>query len=486
MQELGILIVLITFFLFLPLIRPFIKALWGINGLNWLPLLSLGIVAGLFPAFGFRPECIPLLVYTVIVNLINIPALVSTLSRLENDDFLERGVVFTFIAMVLLLLTGGIALYFLPRTDTVLTGRAALISLRDSERNRDYYVRLYSGGTGDPGSRSAGPARPLMLVLPPVTGSVMMTDGLCEALAERGFTVISYSRRGLDSPAFGDRVYPAPVQDRAALLEILALGTWSAGAAARGKALETARKEDIGFLLSAIEAGELQNRLPPADCLFITGYGAGGAALTGLSADPKFTAAHPLLRGIILVESPILSALEGEASSSGAGQGEHWIGVLWRTLKNGITGFRESKTIRVSAPPRPAVPAFFLVSDRVQNPRDRDGRYATILRAFHGAVRPSILAAVPGAGPLDYSDSLEKYPCYRVLFPGTGRRTWKNRDFAGNSASLMTNFAVLVLTAAGEEGSARSLSRRPVPGGDLYIESGGTWNLPERDYILGL
>jgi hypothetical protein len=486
MQELGILIALITLFLFLPLIRPFIKALWEINGLNWLPLLSLGIIIALFPAFGFRPECIPLLVYTIIVNLINIPALVSTLSRLENDDFLERGVIFTFIAVVLLLLTSGIALYFLPHTETVLTDRAELISLRDVERDRDYYIRLYSGGTERPAGGRAGPARPLMLVLPPVMGSVMMTDGLCEALAERGFTVISYSRRGLDAPAFGDRVYPAPVQDRAALLEAFALGTRSAGAASKGKALETARKEDIRFLLSAIEEGELHNRMPPADCLFITGYGAGGAALIGLSADPQFTAAHPLLRGIIPVESPILSALEGEAPSPGAGEEEHWIGALWHTLKNGITGLRESKTIRISGLPRPALPAFFLVSDRVQNSRDRDGRYATILRAFHGAKRPSILAAVPGAGPLDYSDSPEKYPCYRVLFPGIRQSIWKNGDFAGNSASLMTNFAALVLTAEGGAESARSLSRRLVPGGDLYLESGGTWNLPEKDYILGL
>jgi hypothetical protein len=478
MQELGILIVLIGLFLFLPLIRPFIKGLWGISGLNWLPPLGLGIIIGLFAAFGFRPECVPLFMYTLIINLTNIPALVHP----ENDDFLERGVVFTFTATVLLLLTSGAALYFLPREDTALSDGAAHITLRDQERDRDYYIRLYSGGSG---GQTGMPARPLMLVIPPVIGSVTMTDRLCEALAERGFTVISYSRRGLDSPAVGegDRIYKVPVKDQAALLETFLLGTKSVRANRKGRALEEERKEDIRFLLSALE-GELQNRLPKADCIFIAAYGAGGAALAGLSANRGFAAAHPLLRGIIAVESPILSALEGEAGPAGsAGGPEHWLGGLWNALKTRINGFKGDKITRIAGLSRPVIPALFLVSDRIQNPQDRDGRYATVLRAFHGTERPSILAAVPGAGPLDYSDGPEKYPFYRILFPGIKKDIWKNHEFAGNSASLMANFTAMVLT---EEEAGTILPRRTGLSRDIYIETGGTWNLSEGDYILGL
>jgi hypothetical protein len=53
---------LIVLFLVLPLFRPYAKTLWSSDGLGWLPFLALAIALGIFPAYGFRPECIPILV----------------------------------------------------------------------------------------------------------------------------------------------------------------------------------------------------------------------------------------------------------------------------------------------------------------------------------------------------------------------------------------------------------------------------------------
>ena len=95
---------LIALFLILPLIRPLVKNLWAIDGLTWLPFLALGITIGLFPAYGFRPECVPLLIYVIVFNICNIPAVLALLSHLQNDDFRERSPVIIFLSIALLVL----------------------------------------------------------------------------------------------------------------------------------------------------------------------------------------------------------------------------------------------------------------------------------------------------------------------------------------------------------------------------------------------
>jgi dienelactone hydrolase len=457
MFELGILVVLITLFLFLALIRPFIKGLWAVTGLSWLPLLTLGMTAAIFPAYGFRPECIPLLVYVIIVNIIHIPLIISFLGRLQNDEFLERGVIFTLFAVLFLFLVSGTALYFLPDQDTALSGEVRVITVRDQSRDAELFIRVYRSGEDNP------EVRPVMLVIPPAMGSVTMVDRICGALSEGGFRVITYSRRGLDSPAAGeDQGYPLSLGGQFRLLRITALGEKVKTANALGRDLEAERVRDIGFLLSYIRqnAGGL---LGDPECIFLAGYGAGGDALLSLSDSRNFAESFPV-KGIIAAESRLLSALEGEAEREPEDLGG--FALVWAGIKNWFANFRIKKITRIGSLPRPKIPVLFLVSDRVRAPRYRDTRYAAVLGAFHRAERFAVLAAAPGAGPLDYSDSPGKYPVYGLLFPGNTRRAGRNADFAERTASLMIDFAAAALEREGRASPFRRTRLEP----DIYRE----------------
>ena len=90
MNDLAILEILIAFFLFMPLCRPYVKTLVRIEGFVYFPLIALFCVIALFPAYGFRPECVPLLLFTVLHNILNTRVLFASVGRLRYADD-ERG-----------------------------------------------------------------------------------------------------------------------------------------------------------------------------------------------------------------------------------------------------------------------------------------------------------------------------------------------------------------------------------------------------------
>ncbi|MDR2073027.1 MAG: hypothetical protein LBP60_06315 [Spirochaetaceae bacterium] len=501
MWELKIQELLITFFLFLPLIRPFIKNLQAIDGLAWLPLLALGICTGMFAAYGFRPECVPLLLYGIIINGINAPSLISMIRGLKTDEFYEQRRVFTGIALGLLLVVSATALYFSPSPDIILNSRGISTGLiQDEAREGEFFLRVYKpADTGGPLLPAAG-RRPLMILSPPVAGSVTLVDGLCRTLAERGFTVMTYSRRGFDSPAVdgaGKRRGISPVKNFR-LLRAMARGSRSAAANAIGRVLEEERGRDIEFLLSSIRKnGAVRDLLlsgTDLECIFLSGYGAAGAALTALSGSPDFAKNNPAVRGIIAVEGPLLSALErAPRKTSPVVEGSNWFRLLRTDLSNRIAGLGSQKIAGMADLPRPVIPVLFILSSQVLNPRRRDGRYGTILGTLQRALAPALLVAVPGAGPLDYSDGPEKYPFLRVFFHGQGEPVWQEGEFIPGTASLMANFAALLLKPAPAGGEPRvEPSRRIIApprtrlGGELHVEANGAWNSTDTGYILGL
>ncbi|MDR0655688.1 MAG: hypothetical protein LBG22_05175, partial [Treponema sp.] len=73
-------------FLLLSLLRPLFKRLWPLEGLAWLPLLSLAISLGIYPAYGFRPETLPLAGFEILLTILNIPAMASGAASRPNDS----------------------------------------------------------------------------------------------------------------------------------------------------------------------------------------------------------------------------------------------------------------------------------------------------------------------------------------------------------------------------------------------------------------
>lgn len=212
----------------------------------------------------------------------------------------------------------------------------------------------------------------------------------------------------------------------------------------------------------------------------MAGYGAGGAALTMLAGNRSFIARHPRLRGIISIEGPILSMLRGdEREPFEISANANWFFSVWEGIGHWFAERKPTKITHIADVPNPALPILFLVSDQVTDPRYRDDRYNTILRVFHDTDSPALLAAVPGAGPVSYSGVPEKYPLYEMLFPGQGLPVWQRMDYAPGTASLMANFAAIVL-----EGSQSSLIPQALPPGQLYYETGRAWNYQYEGGIL--
>ncbi|MDR2394152.1 MAG: hypothetical protein LBD93_08370 [Treponema sp.] len=448
--------VLLVLFLVLPALRPYIRGLQSQDGLVWFPLMALAIGVGLFPAYGFRPECVPLLLWTVFLTIRHVPVLLDHLGWWDRDTPPRQGFIPVYLGV--LLLTALVALYFSPRKDTrlILPG-VETRTIQDEARNAALFLRLY--GPVDPDTPAA-PVRPLMLLVPPVFGSVGMVDQVGGQLRDQGFTVLSFSRKGFDFPAWGSdgKRYSPSLPEQFRILQAFAQGNAAKAANRWGQALEAGRVEDIRFLLAYIKQ-DLHRDFPESgaerNTLFLAGYDAGGSALALLSASPEWRAAHPEVKGLIIVESP-----------------------LWSVYQFDEPG-------QVKALIRPQIPTLFMASDRINDPEQRNRRYGPLLQILQTDT-PVVLAAVDGAGPLDYSDCPAKYPLYSACLSGNKQTQWKYDTFIEGTASIMTNFASLLLENAPPDpfSAPAALSRRKGLGGTIHFETGRAWNLPDFGYIL--
>lgn len=482
-------------FLLLSILRPVFKGLWDLKGLALLPLLSLGILAGIFPAYGFRPECIPLLVFAFFLVMMNFGAFFSLFTGLQNEDYRERGPVFTLACLAVFGFFAWAAWEYSPPLDMELDSGAESLALLDGARKEELWVRFYAPAVEGP--------RPLILVIPPVSGSIPVIDAVCGALRDKGWAVLTYSRPGFDSPALAENgtFRRLSLSGLYRLFRALVWGRTDAAANADGITLEEGRRQDVEFLLKELSRNALlRERLAGAgeDGIFLAGYGAGGAALTGLAASSEWIAENRV-KAIIAIESPILSSLETETPPSRTG------GPFAALFPVKITG--------IGAVPRPEIPVLFIVSDRLLS--ERAARYETILKTAQSSTAPVLVAALFGAGPFDYSDSPRLYPAFRFLFPGEQKEAAREAfEYPLFTASLISNFAALVLDPAGADktagpGEAAAAGSAPagpaagepapeteeggVPRGGkpqktalsgVYLEPGGIWNLGDVRSIL--
>ncbi|QQO10232.1 hypothetical protein [Breznakiella homolactica] len=510
MWDLVFLIVIISAFVLLALIRPFVKNLRKIEGLVFLPFLAFLITLGIFIAYGFRPECVLLLVYTAVVSLVHIPQLVSVLGGLRNGEFLERRPLLNGIALVFLIVSAAPALIFAPYDEVPMASEGvAVVPVRDE----GLFIRIYPGTGENP--RPEGLKRPVFAVIPPMYGSAAAVDRLCLALEAKGFAVLTYSRRDFDMPAFGEgtKQYNVPFFRNFSFYRTLAGVSESGKAALRVRSWEETRTRDIEILLSYIAAfgGSPDSPLASADTgrIIMAGYGAGGAALSLLGASPEFVSGNPGVIGFVSVEGApaSLAVLEVFPWDTPPDGSLPWYAALWESVKRfflkihsrGIAGYESPKPL--------LLPGLFLVSDRVTDTEYRDGRYRSILAMLRASRAPSALAAVPGAGYADYSDIPVKYPLLGFFLSGEEADAWNRDYYIEGTASLMANFGDMVMAggtggepelpeASGDpdfsgdalppetpEPARPEITRTRVPG-TIHIESGGAWNLMPPEYIL--
>jgi hypothetical protein len=511
-------------FFFLYLVRPFIKGLWALDGLVWLPLLGLGIAIGLFPAYGFRPECIPFLVFASVCNCINVSALMFSATSRRNDDFRDWNPFCTILALGFLLASFFVMVAFPPAIPSALVSDGVESKkIHNKARNRDYFVRVYgpvpAAGVSPDSEPVNGGIRPLIFLIPPEAGSISAVDRVCAGLRDRGFTVVSYSRRGFDLPATGEngrrhgrrqgRRYRVSLARLNALWRAFQDGTVFTKANVQGAALEAERMEDIAFLLPRIPAlaeqaadPELAEKTP----LLLAGYGAGGSALTLFAAaDGEFSSRFSNVKGIVTVESrfwsmyrsepPVFPALPNRAP---------WHLRLKRAVTQWLSGFKRQRVTGFGEFPWPGVPVLCLVSDRAmafsggaEGPLG-DNPYRALLETLRDSSGPAALVAIKGAGPLDYCDYPLSHPLYSFMFPGAEKNAAQGAALPADTASIICNFAVMALgreTAAltgGTDGDGFAAATEPpalaapepplaMPAqrgtnADVYVE---TWGLPD-------
>jgi hypothetical protein len=123
--------------------------------------------------------------------------------------------------------------------------------------------------------------------------------------------------------------------------------------------------------------------------------------------------------------------------------------------RNWFAGFLPDKMGGPGAPPRPLVPVLYLASDWTFDQGQQS--YAALFNCLRDSPSPAALAAMTGAGPLDYTDFPLEYPLYTALFPGRNEA----RDAAGipvartripqDTAALIARFCALV---AGRDGAS--------------------------------
>jgi hypothetical protein len=472
MKEIWIPEFISSLLLFFFLIRPLVKGLWPLEGLAWFPLLALGILAAVFPAYGFRPECVPLLVNHGICALTNLGSLAGKTGR--GDIFRKRGLPFTLFKILVLGALTALALFFAPLASREGPDGARLVALRNEAKNQDYTLYVYEA----PGSSL--PPKPLLFLIPPDTGSIQAVDRLCAALRDRGFSVLSYQRRGFRSPA-----------NFLAWLQSFRWGTLYKNANKAGRALEKTRQEDIEFLLPYIRQNNL-SLVPGADpgAMILAGWEAGGAALSylaGADADISYVAGRTDrivgsgVRGIVVVESRFWSLWkEEERQNLPIPPEADWFLKGKTIVLNRLAGLAPLKMDGLEIRPRLRFPVLYLASDWVFSPEQAESDYAAAYAMLRGSGNPAAIASFDGAGPLDYTDYPVNYPLYSSLFPGRGRRGFLSGDFTGKTADLIANFAALLL-----ENTAAALPRALYQGRerDLRVET-WSWNLPGSGYIL--
>jgi len=493
MSEIWVSESLVCIFLALPLFRPFFKALWPLDGLVWLPFIAMIILAGLFPAYGFRPECLPIMLFTLFYNTANLGPLVSSIRSQPSDAFRDRNNLLTAFAFIMLGATAFTMYAFSSRIGDYpqsKTGPARLLKLPASNSGKEYYLQIY-------GPFQAG--RPVIFMVPPEIGASASIELICVELENKGYTIVTYSRKDFDFPYIDEdgKKHFSLIAKMPGYLFAFVRGTRIASANDRGKVLEAERRTDIEYLLPRINnllSETSYGEMPP---VILAGYGAGGSALVYLNAEGGFTSDNNML-GIIAIENRLWSSFETESPDLPrilSTRGFSYRGfqglldrlplILPRTLK------------RAEALPPANLPVLYLIGGGALKHPSLDygmgkNPYQAIFDTLRLAPGPSAMATIIDASPLDYQDFPLTHPVYSFSLA----KAKNAAKTVGDTASIIGNYASMLLErsvqAAEPDIYDPWLPVTIIPplspiNGSLYVESKiMTWlNFPETGASTG-
>jgi hypothetical protein len=459
----------IVLFLALPLLRPFIKILMPLDGLMWLPPIALGMTLGLFPAYGFRPECLPILIFAFIYTVFSLLHF--------KESFRIKGSLLTVCTIILLSVAAAPMFIFPPRVYVKLEGAEAVKVAKISNRiagphgtyNRSYSLLMYGTVQAD---------RPLIFLVPPEIGSAASVNLICTELQKHNYTVVTYSRKEnipfrIDKSGWIRSVFPVR------LLRYWLVSGKTAGLASvneQGKKLETERRTEIEFLLSRLPAfvDETGNgRLPP---FLLAGYGAGGSALAYLAGENEFISRHTNVLGVAAIESRLWSSyLPVPRSIIETPVDDNIVLRYWTIVVNYFNSIRPQGISRSGPLPGDGnsdngLPVLYLISGRALDSPQKS--YQAVFDALRSGSHPVALAAIQRAGPLDYQDYPVTHPLYSFFLrgqKGAQKNTdQRHEDPVSDTAAIISNFTSFLLNR-----SKGTTPNRHSINGSLYVESKG-------------
>ena len=428
---------LAALFLGIPILRPFVERLRALDGLALLPLVALGILVGIFPAYGFRLEVVPMLVFAVLRNLAGLFSLVASKLSRVNDPTQEISPFRTAFALVLLV-TATIPLFaFSPRINTRLereTEPPAHVVVPWGFSGRERVLRVYGPVLAD---------RPLVFMIPSEIGGAVSVELVSEAMRDNGFTVVTYSCQEHDA-IFVDR----DGRRRLSLSRLLAhwrvsrRATDLASVNERGRSIEAARRADVEFLLPRLPEllGLARDDMPPV--LFV-GHGAGGSALAGMAGEGGFLARHSDALGVVAVESHLWSSFQNEPREPVPLTDGSAFERLRISLGNWLDDRRVQRVTRAAPLPEAGLPVLYLVSGRALD-AGAQREYQAVFDALRTGGGSVALAAIESAGPLDYQDHPFTQPMLSFFMRGL-RGAGRSENPIGDTAGVIGNFASSLL-----------------------------------------
>ncbi|MDR0375138.1 MAG: hypothetical protein LBH85_05380 [Treponema sp.] len=460
MSDLWILELIVFLLLILSLIRPFFNTLKPVGGLDWFYPISLGIMVCLFPVYGFRPECVPLLIVVVVVNATVLFKRIASHQHnaVPGSVYSRKKASRPVAAIATLTITTGIAVYFSPALDTALTeDRVRTVSLVDERRQARFSLRIYDVEQSEPTG--------LMLVVPPLIDSFHAVDKICAEIRTAGFVVVAFSREKAATT----------LKEKFSLLAALKNGTVLEKANQTGRHWEKERLSDIEFIFSNMDGiAQTGNKTP----VFAVGYGAGGSALISAVSSESFIAANPSLKTVVAIESRLWSSFYHEEESFEIPDDIPWFAGMRLKAVAWLKSWRPKKVNRIMDAPVMRKPALFLTSDVVLRAKERDERYIALLNALRAnGADPALLLAGQGMKAPDYLDYPAVQPLYSTAFLGAGKHLNARLACVVNTAAAITGFASLFMDeSVPDEDVPKRQGFRTGMGENVYVEKNRAWN----------
>ncbi|MDR2782344.1 MAG: hypothetical protein LBB48_00620 [Treponema sp.] len=460
MRDLWILALVVFLLLILPLTKPFFRALRQFSGLNWFYPISLGIMVCLFPVYGFRLECVPLLICVVVVN---IAAFFEYIAGQDNavvgNSYYRKKACRPGVAIVTLIITTGIAVYFSPALDADLTtDRVRTAMLFDERRQARFSVRIYDVEQAEP--------KGFMVVVPPLIDSFHAVDKICAEIRKNGFVSVAFSR---EKAALKTRPL-TPLNELLTMFAVLKNGTVLEKANQTGRYWEKERLSDIEFIFSNMgDIAQTGSKTP----VFAVGYGAGGSALISAVSSDAFITANPSLKAVVAVESRLWSSFYHEEDPVEMPEDLPWFAKVRLKAALWFKSRLPKKVDRLTDPPVMRKPALFLTSDAVLRAKERDGRYIALLNALHAnGAAPALLLAGEGMKAPDYLDYPAVQPLYSAAFLGAGKDLRARMACVVNTAAAITGFALFFM----DEDAPKMQGFRTGMSENAYVEKNQAWN----------